>query len=51
MVNDKTKPPPGGKGTGGECDQDISRWKGKLRVKINLSGGRREVLSLQLALD
>lgn len=46
--NDKTRPPPGGKGIGRERDQLISRWKEKLRVKINLSGGSREVLALAL---
>lgn len=29
----------------------ISRWKGKLRVKINLSRGSREMLPPQRALD
>lgn len=38
LENDKTRPLPGGKGFGREHDQVISRWKGKLRVKINLSG-------------
>lgn len=46
--NDKTRPPPGGKGAGRERDQVISRWKGTLRVKTNLSGGSREVLPLAL---
>lgn len=36
--NDITRPPPWGKDIGREYDQVISRWKEKLRVKINLLG-------------
>lgn len=46
--SDKPRPPPGRKGIGKEHDWVISRWKGQLRVKINLSEGSREMLPLQL---
>lgn len=49
--NDKIRPVTGGKGIRREHDQVISRWKWKLRVKINLSRDSREVLPFQLAPD